>query len=221
MALRLRDNLAFCLCGGRAVFLDLEADRYFCLPPVADRAFRALLAGGEADVGALAPLIGRGLLLGNEGPGLEYEQSATVPAASRASGIDDGRRPSWRMIVEALIAQHAAAGRLRRRRLLDLVAGIRARAERLGNPPAEVERAAANVAAAFASSALWLGRHDRCLPRSLALLAMCHRRRIPASLLFGVGAEPFAAHSWVQLGDAVLTGDLEQVQQFTPILVVP
>jgi hypothetical protein len=33
--------------------------------------------------------------------------------------------------------------------------------------------------------------------------------------------EPFAAHCWVQWGDAVIVGDLEHSRMFTPILALP
>jgi hypothetical protein len=33
-------------------------------------------------------------------------------------------------------------------------------------------------------------------------------------------AHPFAAHCWVQLGDAVLIGGYEQARLYTPILVI-
>lgn len=49
MVFRLRDGLSWCECAGRAVFLDLERDRYFCLPDDADVAFRRWASSGGAD----------------------------------------------------------------------------------------------------------------------------------------------------------------------------
>jgi len=43
------------------------------------------------------------------------------------------------------------------------------------------------------------------------------RSGIYPRLVFGVRANPFRAHAWVQLEDKVLIGDYEQVRLFTPI----
>jgi hypothetical protein len=41
--------------------------------------------------------------------------------------------------------------------------------------------------------------HDpRCLTTSLVLTALLARRGIPAKLVIGVRADPFAAHAWVE-----------------------
>jgi hypothetical protein len=49
---------------------------------------------------------------------------------------------------------------------------------------------------------------------------MARRAGIRPTLVFGVSADPFAAHCWVQLDDIVLTGDLDTARQFTPILAL-
>ena len=64
-------------------------------------------------------------------------------------------------------------------------------------------------------------RQSRCLVRALAVHRACRKGRVAGSrLVFGVTAHPFAAHCWVQLGNAVLVGGYEQARLFTPILVL-
>ena len=88
------------------------------------------------------------------------------------------------------------------------------------DPVFDKDRARA-VADAFRAAATVLRAEDQCLPRAIAARWMCDRYKLDAALVFGVRLDPFAAHSWVQVGDAVIVGDLEQVRLFTPILVVP
>lgn len=41
-----------------------------------------------------------------------------------------------------------------------------------------------------------------------------------STLVIGVRAEPFAAHSWVQVDQVVLNDTAEEVRRFTPILAL-
>ena len=49
MPLQLRGNVHWCDSGGRAVFLDVEADRYFCLPAAANERLRLRLDHDEGN----------------------------------------------------------------------------------------------------------------------------------------------------------------------------
>jgi hypothetical protein len=222
MPLRLRAGLSWCLCGGRSVFLDLARDRYFCLPHADDRAFRAWAAGETPSVPALERLLARGILASGEGAG---RGPATCPPALRdLAEARQGRPPAPRVIA-------AAAGQLRARLslrrtpvgvLLARIAAARsAQAAGRARDPVPDEARARAVAGAFRGAAMVLRAEDQCLPRAVAARWMCDRYRLDAALVLGVRLDPFAAHSWVQAGDAVIVGDLEQVRLFTPILVVP
>lgn len=219
MSLRLRDGVSWCLCAGRAVFLDLERDRFFCLPPDRDAAFRGWAVEGRPPcAAALEPLRQSGLLV----PGGD-EGDPPVPARLIEARCDlaaqSGTKAGLRDIAAAVLAQHHAAALLRRlplRAILDLPCPAPRPV-----PPGEAAVRARSLAAAFAASRLVLRAADRCLPRAIAMRRQCHRSGLRPLLAFGVRREPFAAHCWVQLDDAVLVGDLEQVRLFTPILVVP
>ena len=59
-----------------------------------------------------------------------------------------------------------------------------------------------------------------CLQDSLALREWLARRGAGAALVLGVRLDPFAAHSWIQLGDMVLNDSADRVSAYTPILAV-
>src|SRR4051794_4850047 len=84
MHLRLRHDVHWCESAGRIVFLDIVADRYFCLPSEAKPSFVALAAGtaGPQDNARLGMLTDRGLL--EEGQSREaFPQPALVARPCR------------------------------------------------------------------------------------------------------------------------------------------
>ncbi|MGN6847894.1 MAG: lasso peptide biosynthesis B2 protein, partial [Sphingomicrobium sp.] len=84
----------------------------------------------------------------------------------------------------------------------------------------EMDRKIRSIVMAARSVSLVTRAHDRCLVRGLAVHAACSAAGVRTSLVLGVIAHPFAAHCWVQLGDAVLVEGYEQARLFTPILVL-
>jgi hypothetical protein len=59
-----------------------------------------------------------------------------------------------------------------------------------------------------------------CLFDSLALIHFLARFRVYPDWVFGVTADPFEAHCWVQSGSVVLNDTLERVSAFTPIMYI-
>jgi hypothetical protein len=59
-----------------------------------------------------------------------------------------------------------------------------------------------------------------CLFDSLALIGYLAKQGQFPWLVFGVIAEPFQAHCWVQDGDMVINDTLDRVFPYTPILAV-
>ena len=217
MQLRLRDDLHWCLCGGRIIFLDLEADRYFCLSRSAGHAFLEL-AEAEGQVAAAAPLqslIARGLLI--ESVGAIFSRPPRPPAPVSDLLDQHSPRASFRDRAAAFADEARAAWLLRRHPLRDVVRMARRRA--LGAVPSGCDATLRRIAASFAAS-VFLPAADRCLVRAFALHAACARRSIRTTILFGVRADPFAAHCWVQHEDQVLIGDYEQARLFTPVLAL-
>jgi hypothetical protein len=78
-----------------------------------------------------------------------------------------------------------------------------------------------NHLASFVKLRIWYyTAHRRCLFNSLVLSAYLTRGMIPCTVVIGVSTKPFLAHSWVQIGDAVLDDTAEHVQTFKTILSI-
>ena len=214
---RLRPGLHWTLCGGRPVFLDFAGDRYFCLGPMLEEAFLRFLSGDlTADDLGLQPIVARGLFVREEA---DAATDPVVPVAPATGDyLDEPRRPTRPLdLLAAMWWQMRWAFRLRTKSLEAIAAGIESGSCRAGRTPADAHRRIARLAASFAASALVLRAADRCLVRALAFQDLCVRSGIYPRLVFGVRANLFRAHAWVQLEDKVLIGDYEQVRLFTPI----
>jgi hypothetical protein len=218
MSLRLRAGLSWCLCGGRSVFLDLARDRYFCLPHASDAAFQAWAAGEALSGSALDGLVAHGVLANGEGAG--RGPTACSPAL-RDLAEERPVRAGIRDVIAAAACQLRARASLTRTPVAVLLARLAASRSAKAHDRQPNEARAREVACAFRDVAMGLRAENQCLPRAIAARWMCDWREFDAALMFGVRLDPFAAHSWVQAGDAVIVGDLEQVRLFTPILVVP
>lgn len=220
MYLSLSDTIGYCQCGDRLVLLDLEADRYFSLTGAAAATVIALGAGPlSSDLPPVAGLHARGWLVPvADIPANRPRAAAVAPMRDALAGHNVTARCSD--IARAAWLQLRTTRALRRRRLIDIIADIGIDSL----PPGPITPAACTkarmIAAAFGSSALVIGSADRCLARAIALVVMARRAGIRPTLVFGVSADPFAAHCWVQLDDIVLTGDLDTARQFTPILAL-
>lgn len=220
MAFQLRDELHWCDCAGRAVFLDVAADRYFCLPKTANDAFLRLAAADmkPGDIGHLEMLLVRGLLIeAPQGTRLRPPPQIDNPTSDL---VAEPMRSGLLPIARALASQLHVASRLRARSFEQVIATALKpnphdnRARRKPSQSLQVISAAAGL------SAFLFRAHNRCLVRALSVHALCHRIGIRPNLVFGVIAHPFAAHCWVQLGTAVLVGGFEQARLYTPILVL-
>ena len=220
MRFRLRDNLHWCISAGRVIFLDVEADRYFCLPSTAEAAF-ARLASGDIDPRAaedLHPLVHRGLLIEDQlSSGIRSAQS--VEPASGDLPLDPHRRPSAVELARAFASEIGVSRALRRRSFAEVVNSIDTRPVN-GTEPRDLDATLRGIVSASAAISLVLRAADRCLVRAIAVHAACRRRGINPKLVFGVRMNPFGAHCWVQLGSTVLIGDFEQVRLYTPIMVL-
>lgn len=221
MPLQLRDNIHWCDCANRAVFLDVEADRYFCLPAVANAAFLRLAAGQErpGDAGRLEMLVRRGVLVDDSGPaGLRAPAIIAPPARDWLP--EPLTCASLLAVLRALASELSAARALRTRPLLEVLDAAKRRRSAKRRDRVATERMLRAIVRASTAASYFARVQDRCLVRALALHATCRRNGIAPKLVFGVIAHPFAAHCWVQLGDAVLVGGYEQARLYTPILVV-
>ncbi|WP_161988954.1 lasso peptide biosynthesis B2 protein [Sphingomonas glacialis] len=132
--------------------------------------------------------------------------------------IVDGTSLSIPDLFAAVAGQFRARRALKRRPLAQIIASLAVH-QGAGTLPKDEVRLR-RIARAFVTSALFMRAADQCLPRAIAAQQRCRHDGVDSALLFGVRLHPFAAHSWVQAGNAVVVGDLEVVRLYTPILVV-
>jgi len=218
MTLGLRPGISFCEVGGRLLFLDLRADRYFGLADAAERAFRGLVENpGQQDIQKVQRLYQSGLLIETTGqpplpcPAIPLPTESLLDAgrllptlAERATAVTDLLRTQWRLKRRGL---GAAIDRLARRK-----AGI--------SPIAASPNRLGALAGAFDSTTRLMRSHDQCLVRSIAVADCLAARAIPANLVIGVRIRPFAAHCWVQIGSQLVNDRPDQVTSYTPILLL-
>jgi hypothetical protein len=221
MPLQLRDNVYWCDCTGRAVFLDVEADRYFCLPSEANAAFLRLAAGEPEprDAERLQMLVLRGILIGGDAS----EAIAPPPIIEAMDGdvADEWQAsPGLISILRELVSELVALRLLRARTFSEVIEAIRRDGSDDRGPPRDLDSALQAIAGASNAASYLMRVQDRCLVRALAVHLICMRRGIRSKLVFGVIAHPFAAHCWVQLGNKVLVGGFEHARLYTPIFVL-
>jgi len=213
----LRDELYFCVANGRLVFLDLVADRYFCVHYDTEDAFLRLTHGGRHTAGnedALSPLLSNGLLLRGKGRPI---RSVTIEPGSRSFRPDRDDAISRLDFIDGIIAQVWAAQRLKTLSLQRVLTQVR---QRKAKRPIKTQPPTAPTLNAFLLTRRVIKTRDRCLRWSVAMVDYLARRGSYPELILGVRMSPFFAHAWVQEGDDILNDDVDHVSQYTPILVI-
>lgn len=215
----LKPGVSFCRVGGRAVFLDVSADRYFCLSPAGETAFRRLVDGAPLDDdhrAALDNLARAGPLA--LGPNLAPIINCPAVTPPSRSLLDDTAQPGMLDMLSATAALLAAPQRLRLCGLKRTLARIE---NRKGNrsAPLPVERLA-RTAAAFARLRLVATEKDNCLTRSIAIAGRLAALGGAPELIIAVKLQPFYAHAWVQCDGWLVNDRREFVDNYTPVLVV-
>lgn len=218
----LRLGISFCEVSERLLFLDVVADRYFCLGEKAERAFRALVDRRDLDLEMcriLAGLVESGILVKTADNRLPtvFHLNCT-PSASLLDA------PARRVGVGHLLAAMStlAVARLSLR-FGDLHAALQRLAEAKSAPgtvPQTVPQPIYDVAAAFEWTARVVRSHDQCLSRSIAVARRIAALGLPADLVIGVRLRPFAAHCWVQAGGWLVNDRIDTIRTYTPILSV-
>lgn len=204
--LSLRPGLSFAFVGEQAFFLDLERDRYFALSNQLCGGLRRLVAGQD-DPDTAAALVAHGIAVQAVSAGLLNPERA-IPAAESVDTLVSGK--SLTGLPEAMYRHAQVAIRLRTKGLSGAIDHIRRR--KIRTSPSATEDLHVILSQRFASSSLLMSTHDRCLPRSLALMDFLLAHRCHARLVFGVQHRPFHAHCWVQHGHCLLNEDVDSVR---------
>lgn len=228
------------LCRGKRhwVILDVQRDKYLC---VDRRQFEELgpsLQGwqdgpgsnghGTAAVSDDAEALARQLLslgiLSEVTVNAKDARPTPYPLPTQAIDPDlppGSRRPSCTHAAPFFAASMRASRELRRQSFQLTVESVRKAKSRhnsgAGQP--DMERTLSLVSV-FDRLRLYYPRSYLCLFDSLALIHFLARFGVFPDWVFGVTADPFEAHCWVQSGPLVLNDTVERVSAFTPIMSV-
>jgi hypothetical protein len=215
MGYQLREGLSFGVVAGRAVFLDIEEDRYFCLPPDLNEAF--LSAAKQSSEPAEADITS---LLSSDLLEQTSSRTAIEPAycpRPRRSLIRFPTKLSLGAVLPGIfLDQYRAAWALRARPLAALVPPREVLRNRISDTGLSQLR---EIAHPFEAASRIYSAKDRCLTRSLALRTRLDREGIACNIVFGVQLMPFRAHCWLQAADLAVNDHHDHIAQFTPVCV--
>ncbi|TCM13010.1 transglutaminase superfamily protein [Novosphingobium sp. PhB165] len=214
----LRRGVSFCAIGERYIFLDLEADRYFCLPQPLDRQFHRLTETGEAEPPVRQALQRIGVLsMGHGYPLTACTRRAAITASAQAQ---DGASASVPLGTARALANRSLWNRrVRTRALAANIADVIRKRENL-QPARDAAAALQGVASAYRHAGLIRSTRGRCLPTSMALMSDLAKAGVCARMVMGVQLGPFSAHCWVEVGSGLVCEDAGTVAPYVPILVV-
>lgn len=220
MPYRLPDGVHWCVCSDRAIFLDIRADRYFCIPTGPSQTLRRLAAAETAagDDRHIRWLLNKGILIASTANEIRAHTSVESAGSDYPIGEACRRKPLY--VASAILAEIRFARALRRASLADVLDKCGGRKSATNAERRDLANRVSNIVAAFGIVSLLFRETDRCLVRALALFSVCRKQGIYPKLVFGVRLHPFGAHCWVQLGTRILVGNFEQTRLYTPILVV-
>lgn len=219
----LRNFVSFAIVGDRAFFLNLQDDRYFCLGRTANAAFVRLACRqqiSEMDQAEISALATCGLPSHRRGTVCSLQQATVqVPTESLEDACVQPR--SWSRIPLAICHVLSTQAQLKMKPLHSILDDISRRKLSLkGNSHRSDIDQLAELSVTYRAARTFLSHRGRCLPWSIALINWAIRIGCPADLVIAVRDHPFAAHCWVQCGAVVVNDSLENVRNFTPILVI-
>lgn len=199
------DNLAYCEIDGTIIFLDVAADRYFCLSEDRNRDVMAKIdhsSSGSWHQPARFP-----------------RPSQWIPPKRACPAMHSGPFHMGE-VARALWMQRRIERRLASTSLAKVLGDLRdiTVARAYSRPITDI--AATRVIRAFEQARLLRTAADRCLPRSIALALCLAARGVRVRVVIGVKLAQFGAHCWAQAGDEVLNDSAEEAMRHSPILMI-
>lgn len=215
MTLGLHPDRYVAFPSARAIVLDIAADRYWRLSSVLSVSLAELLREPTAPrLPALGPLLEQAILIDSAISRPLALAAAASPQQCTRTGTP---KPTSANFAISALAIFTTRYQLRRSGLKQCLAAASRRAQ---HAQCDDAAAAREIASSFERHRAWFPLTPRCLPDGLALHAVLCRCGIAARLIIGVRDQPFAAHCWVAVGDAVLNDPLEAVAELTPIFAL-
>lgn len=220
MRLGLPPHIHVAVSGAHVIFLDTQQDRYRAarLSP----SLRAILDGDAAadDENPDCKRLVRDRLLTELGPQSRPFRSTEVSIPGRS--ILETNRPRGTLSMPTAVrvgcSLRLTHRRLRRTSLESTLRTLSLWKERCSAETSPDRLCALSLR--FADHRALLPPRRICLRDSLALLHFMRRAGCTADLVFGVQANPFYAHCWVQAGPWILNDSAYFPRTLAPILVV-
>lgn len=230
----LSEDVFACVTANRIVFLDLRRNRYLCLRKEDSVAVRRPLgfqrwkaqnrspSDGSDSCGptqrALSALLDQGLIEPAANIGDPEIIQINIPTVSATlSSLHPETCYPPRYIRQFVVASLVASWSLKLHSMQQTVNRVKCRKRKARlHRTGELEE----LLAVFERLRPLYGKRYVCLYDSLALLEFLARHGHFADWVFGVKADPFGAHCWLQYRDQVLNDSVDYVRNFTPIMVV-
>jgi hypothetical protein len=236
---RQADDVYACFCDNRLVFLHLTENKYLCLgkrhshlalalyQDTSDARSKALDAEQQAiNEEEVIPIVRalrkRGIFVptaqGGRQVALAYTQAATRTLLPLAGPADLRISVSHRR--EFVRATIKASWVLRCRSMHRIVSDVRQRKQRRKLSESTDWAFLRELVAIFFSIRPFYPRKYLCLYDSLALIEFLALFNLFPQWVFGVTAEPFRAHCWVQEADVILNDSLDFARIYKPIMSI-
>jgi hypothetical protein len=219
--LRLASHAHFCVDGDYCIFLDLRNDGYLC---VGKQDIEALQGDEQHHSPSCTTLAGElvhsGVFTRCDTGRPIVATRATMPARALVAEVHPCRTLEalcrfMRMVRSSIWAHWA----LTNWPLQRTVQFARQRKAELDSSTPD-QSLLARLVGEYNQWRPFFPRAYLCLFDSLALFDILIRHRVRVDWIYGVQAEPFEAHCWLQTGDLVVNDTLERIAPFTPIMVV-
>lgn len=221
MGYTLRSGLCFGEVDGRhLIFLDVENDRYFQIPPSWEHDLIDALECGRSGPSTQRLLESGVLSLEESADTAWHKRHIEHPTRSLLEQSSRVLRPSLSVLLEVALLTSWVHVQLRHKPLKHVLNRVISYRDRNVAKSKTTKSTLSSSASQFAQARLYVPIDTRCLPDSLALSIFLSRRRLDASVVIAVAADPFAAHAWVQSGEMILNDSLGAAQAYTPILAV-
>lgn len=234
--LTLADEVFFCVTQGQGIFLDLKRDVYSAIP-IEVSSGDCVGPGLNAAIASAFEVHRQDLLEAQLVEEVTWGRDdlttfkTLVRPSSNLFHPDDQRafgmtrelgakvRIGVRDVLDFLLASYRASRLLKRQHIHQVVRGVRLRKGAADSKGEDLD-ALRRHAAIYRKLRPWYPRGYLCLHDGLALVEFLARRGLFPTWVFGVQAQPFGAHCWVQEGDLLLNESTEYAGQFTPIMSV-
>jgi hypothetical protein len=234
----LNSHIFLCRAKRHWVILDVNRDKYLCVDRAQFESLGPWIDGWqEAQTERPGPaarpppsalalansLLSLGIL--SEQPqGAKEARATTYAHPMDALDLDVAASASTSRGTHALsffLGCASASRQLRKQRFESIVAGVQARKRAKGDSAGafDLERAQP-LLAVFTRLRLFYPRPYLCLFDSLALIHFLARFDLYPDWVFGVRADPFEAHCWVQAGNIALNDTVARVSALTPIMTI-